>query len=93
MTTEKAVTRAEFERLEADLAETKAMVAALHGALMVAQPGHDRPLIQRMGAVVVGIESGDRAAKTIIKAAQIITAIGVLVGIVTFWRHGVPAPT
>jgi len=104
MTTQKAVTRAEFEELIAvarkaaeDAAAARATqeansgkIDAMYTALMVAQPGHKEPLINRMGAVVIGIEAGDRAAKSIMRAAQIITALGVILGAVYFWRNGHP---
>lgn len=76
--------REQLEALErrqdvADLmrADTHKMVAELHQALMVAQPGQDgKALLERMATVTVAIESGDRAAETLVKWLKRLAAIG-----------------
>lgn len=38
--------------------ETHDMVSQLHGAFMIAQPGHDRNLLDRMASVAIKVERG-----------------------------------
>ena len=60
--------------------KTHKLVSDLHAALMEPQAGYDRSLLDRMAAVTISIESGDRTLKTVVKFAQIVGAIGVIVG-------------
>lgn len=86
-----AVTRKEFEQLEADLhalkeqleqaaterTRTLTLVEALHNALMVPSPGQgNKSLLDRMAAVTISIESGNRVTGWLIAGAGFIAAIG-----------------
>ena len=51
------VSRGEIEEIKDQLAETQKLVKELHDALMVAQPGQDKSLLERMAAVTIGVES------------------------------------
>ena len=60
--------------------ETHKLVRDLHKALMEPQAGYSSSLLDRMASVTISIESGDRTLKTIVKFAQIVAAIGIIVG-------------
>lgn len=74
---------AEGRRLAAqaatDAAATHALVQAMHGRLMVPQPGQERALLDRMAAVTIDIETGKRSAEALITAGKVLTAIGAII--------------
>lgn len=75
-------------------AQTHAMVAQIHQALMQPQYGHgDKSLLQRMADVTVAIETGDRATESLVKwlkrLAYVGAAIAFLGGLLVkleFWK-------
>lgn len=63
--------------------EVGAMIRDLHAKLLEPQPGHDRSLLDRIAAVTISVESGDRVARMLVRGAQIMAAVGALMG--TAW--------
>lgn len=58
-------------------ADTHKMVAELHLALMTPQLGQgDKSMLQRIADVTVAIETGDRAAETLVKWIKRLAVIG-----------------
>ena len=72
------VSRAEFDELQKSQAETHAMVADMHRALMVAQPGHTKSLVDRMAEVTIRVETGDRVMSLTIRVAAFLAAVGAI---------------
>lgn len=75
-------------------ADTHKMMAEFHQALMVPQPGQGgRSLLERMATVTVAIETGDRAAESLVKWVKRLVVIGaILVALggflvkIEFWK-------
>lgn len=84
------VTRAEFDALfqvaqqaaedataaRAQQVEVGALIRAMHTALMVPQPGHERSLLDRMASATIDFESGGRTAKLMMRGAGLVIALG-----------------
>lgn len=79
-----AVTRAEFEALEAQQAETHRLVANLHRQLAEPQPGHTRSLIDRMAEVTIRVETGERTLSFIVRLGAALAALGAIVAALRF---------
>ena len=80
-----AVTRAEFEALQAEIeqdrevrAETHALVIELHTALMKPAPGQDHSLLHRMAVVTISAETGQAVGNRLIRMAKIVSAVGAI---------------
>ena len=76
---EHSATQAAAQDAQAAAQETHDKVAAIHKALMVPQPGQTRSLLDRMAAVTISIESGERVGNWIVRGARVIAALGVIV--------------
>ncbi|MES2667412.1 MAG: hypothetical protein V4712_15040 [Pseudomonadota bacterium] len=70
-------------------AESNAMIRDLHKALMEPQPGYEHSLLERMATVTIGIESGDRTGRILIKLIGFLGAIASLGGILYAIRDGI----
>lgn len=81
------VTREEYERLEKQVEAMSHQLGEMYRALMEAQPGYDKPLIQRVAKLAVDVEGGVRSAKLVV---AVIAALAIL-GITT--RFGVQMPS
>lgn len=97
-TADLAALRAEFAAAmamsDSRQADTHSKISALYAALMEPQPGYDHSLLQRMAAVTIAIESGDRTMRTVIQLAKIIGAIATIVAAaVAFVKWGGPPPS
>lgn len=87
-----AVTRAELDefmsRLEdleaqgklaaSERTETLKLVSSIHSALMEPSPGQNRSLLDRMAAVTINIESGERVTALIVRLAGVLAAAGAI---------------
>lgn len=99
--------RLQLEELQAlvkqaaiDAAEARAQqqiigpkIMEMHGALMMPQPGHDKCLLDRMAAVTISVETGDRSMRAIVRTAQLLVAVGALVSAfyaAVKWGGGTP---
>jgi hypothetical protein len=71
------VNRHEIEEIKDQLAETQKLVKELHDALMVAQPGQDKSLLERMAAVTIGVESGTRTVRFVLILLALCAALGI----------------
>lgn len=81
------VTRAEFDALVKSQADTHAKVSAMHQALMVSAPPHEKSLVQRMAEVTVRVESGDRVLAGTLRVAAFLAAIGAIAAALRFGAH------
>jgi hypothetical protein len=78
-------------RADADRADMVQMLRELHDALMKPQPGHEKPLLQRMAAVTIASETGKAAGERVIWAAKVIAAGGAIAsGLYAAFRFGHP---
>ncbi len=90
MTATGPVSRDEVEEIKSELADTRAMVKDLHDALMVAQPGQEKSLLERMATVTLNVESGARTMRTFGAGARTATLIlALLAAIGISFRFGV----
>lgn len=55
------------------------MLRDLHDALMKPQPGHSRPLLERMASVTIAAETGKAAGERVIWWAKVFAAVGAIV--------------
>ena len=58
--------------------ETNRLVKDLHQALMVPQPGYDRPFLHRAADVVMEAEAGKIVGEKVVLWAKWVTALGVI---------------
>ncbi len=90
MTATGPVSRDEVEEIKSELADTRAMVKDLHDALMVAQPGQEKSLLERMATVTLNVESGARTMRNFGAGARAVTLIlALLAAIGISFRFGV----
>jgi hypothetical protein len=68
--------------------ETHDMVKALSDALLKAQPGHDKPLLDRVAAVTIRVERGEWSIKTLAWLAGLVVVIGGAATALTKWGGG-----
>lgn len=64
-----------FAELEASHARTAELVRAVHGALMVPQPGHEKSLLDRFATVTNGVEGGERTLRTVVGTFRLVVVI------------------
>lgn len=78
-------------RADADRSDMVQMLRELHDALMKPQPGHEKPLLERMAAVTISAETGKAAGERVIWAAKVVAAFGAIVsGLYAAFRFGQP---
>ena len=78
--------------------DTHKMMSEFHQALMVPQPGQGgKSLLERMATVTVAIETGDRAAESLVKWVKRLAMIGAALGAIgaawlklEFWKGPTP---
>ncbi|NBE05920.1 hypothetical protein [Paragemmobacter ruber] len=73
--------------------EDSQKIDRLYQALMVPQPGNEKALVDRVAAVAIAFEVGDQATRWIVRGAQVLAALGVIVGTIWAIRHGGGGPT
>jgi len=55
------------------------MVTELHDALLRKQPGQSESLLNRMAAVTINIESGERIGRILVWLAGVLAAVGAVI--------------
>ena len=68
------------EQTEKRAQETHDMVEKLVAKLLVAQPGQEKSLLDRMAAVTIELESGKRGARFALWVLGFIAAVGAAIG-------------
>ena len=81
---EVASQKKEIEAMRESSEDTHKKVSALHAALMEASPGQEKSLLQRMAAVTIGVESGQRAGRIVLWIAGALAVFGITI------RFGAP---
>lgn len=71
-----AVVQEELRVTRAHIENTHKIVERLQQALLEVQPGHERSLLDRLGAAVIKIERGENGIKFVMWAAGLVVAVG-----------------
>jgi hypothetical protein len=71
---ETAQMKSKIEATEAVALETQALVRQINDALLKPQPGHEKPLLDRVAAVTIKVERGEWSIKALAWLAAIIPA-------------------